>query len=110
MINDQSKRDAESDSSEILMIKERKWIQGPNLFHKISRPTCIALPFTMKYHCIVIGSHDWKCDNNCCGNCIRQCHIHYEHVYGLNESLTAWLFLGKYRRNERYRYIALPIS
>ena len=109
MIEDQSKY-AKSDSSEIFIIKERKWIQGPNILQKIGRPTCVPLPITMNYHCIVIGSVDWNCDNNCCGNCIRKCHRNYEHVYGLNKSLTAWLFLGKYRRNDRFCYVALPIS
>ena len=48
----QSKAES-TDTSEIFMIKERKWIQGPQLPNKIRRPTCVALPFSMNYHCII---------------------------------------------------------
>ena len=92
------------------MIKERKWMKGPKLLNKIGRPTCVALPFTMNYHCAVFGNSEGSCDSNCCGNCTRNCHIYREHVYGLNKSLTAWNFLGKFKRTRRLQYIALPIS
>ena len=89
------------------MIKERKWIQGPKLPNKMDRTTCVALPFSMNYHCIVIGdlgSGGISIDSLNPGRTI------YENVYGLDKSLIAWTFLGKIERKKREYHIALPIS
>ena len=89
------------------MIKERKWIRGPKLPNRIGRTTCVALPFSMNYHCIVIGVMGW---GGIAIDALTPGHTMYENVYGLDRSLTAWRFLGKIERKKRECHITLPIS
>ena len=105
-IHHQSKRE-NADTTEIFLIKERKWIQGPKLPNEMDRTTCVALPFSINYHCIVIGGMGW---GGIAIDSVNPGHTMYENVYGLGRSLTAWTFLGRIERKKREYHIALPIS
>ena len=99
-----------TDTTDILNIKDGKWILGPKLPYNIRGAECVALPPTMKYSCVVIGGStsipyqlpnstgDWK-----------QEIVYRSDVYGLNRSLTNWEFLGTMMK-KRCDHIALPLS
>lgn len=47
-----------SKSTEILTIKDQKWIPGPDLPRGMRDAACVALPSTMKYALLLIGGSD----------------------------------------------------
>ena len=85
-----------SKSTEILNLKDQKWVQGPLLPVGIEDAACVALPPQSDFACIVVGGE--KSDENVSPN-----------VYGLNKTLTKWSILGKIKTGRR-RHIALPLS
>ena len=89
-------------TTEILHLNAPKWVQGPKLPIGILSASCVALPPTSAFACIVVG-----------GETSRQLDFDYEKcssdVYGLNRSLTEWTLLGSIRTG-RSSHIALPIS
>ena len=84
-----------SKSTEILNIKDNKWIQGPKLPCAIAKAACVSLPPTANFACVLLEG--WTFDN------------HSSNVYGLNKTLTEWTHLGKIRIKEQC-LIALPLS
>ena len=84
-----------SKSTEILTIKDRKWIPGPDLPRGMRDAACVALPPTMKYALLLIGGSDQD--------------DYRSTVYGLNVKLTKWTLLGNIRKR-RSGHIALPLS
>ena len=100
----------DTDTTDILNIKDGKWIQGPKLPYEISGAACVALPPTMKYSCVVIGgatSIPYRLRDST--GFWRQEILHRSGVFGLNRSLTNWEFLGT-MMNKRCDHIALPLS
>ena len=87
-----------SSSTEIMKIKERKWVQGPNLPYGIKNAACVALPPTMNYSCVVIGGEGENEEERFSSK-----------VYGLDRSLSTWNLLGEIQ-NGRRDHIALSIS
>ena len=85
-----------SKSTEILHLKDKKWVLGPELPLEIKYSSCVALPPTSNFACVIIGG--WTKE---------ECYS--SKVYGLNESLTEWLLLGNIRTRRR-SHIALPLS
>ena len=79
-------------------IKDLKWIQGPGLPLGIRSSSCVALPPTSDFACVLIG-----------GLIAGQGFMVSSNVYGLNRSLKEWKFLGKIRKG-RVGHIALPFS
>ena len=85
-----------SKSTEILNVKDKKWVQGPSLPCGIEYAACVALPPAKSFACVVIGG--WTSKEN-----------YPSDVYGLNQSLTEWTLLGNIRLG-RYDHIALPLT
>ena len=85
-----------SKSTEILNIKDQKWIIGPNLPCGIGRTECVSLPPSTNFACIIVGGA--TIEENLSSN-----------VYGLNKNLSEWTPLGKIRKG-RQGNIALPLS
>ena len=69
-------------STEILKIKEQKWISGPTLPIGLADAACVELPPIMNFACLVIGGRT-DGDQNWSSN-----------VYGLDKSLSTWRYLG----------------
>ena len=91
--NDQAKI---SKTTEILHIKGSKWVQGPELPLGVRNASCVELPPTSSFACVLIGGYTEK------GR-------YSSDVYGLNKRLTEWIHLGKIQEARR-SHIALPIS
>ena len=81
-------------------MKEQRWVKGPNLPLGTHLASCVALPPTLDYACLLIGgrSRDEKYKYNRIVN-----------VYGLKKSLDEWTLLGKIREG-KYSHIALPLT
>lgn len=77
-------------------MKNLKWIQGPELPLGIRWASCVALPPTHKFACVLVGG------------CTKE-DKYSSNVYGLNRSSKEWTPLGKIRTG-RYCHIALPFS
>ena len=73
-----------------------KWIQGPELPLGIMSSSCVALPPTNNFACVLL------CEK-------MEGDIYSSYVYGLDRSLNEWTLLGKLRTARR-SYIALPLS
>ena len=76
-------------------IKKLKWIQGPELPLRISGTSCVALPPTHNFACVLVGG---KTKGQYSSN-----------VYGLKRSLKEWTLLGEIRTG-RCGHVALPLS
>jgi len=93
-----------SKTTEILNLKDEKWIPGPSLPLGISNASCVALPPTTNFACVLIGgqvggqAYEGESWPGCLSN-----------VYGLNRTLTEWKLIGKISRGRR-QHIALPFS
>ena len=85
-----------SNTTEIFIIREKKWIQGPTFPFKISDAACASLPPTTSFACAVVGGWTDKEEPS-------------SDVYGLNRSLTSWKYLGKIKKG-KFRHIVLPLS
>ena len=85
-----------SNSTEILKIKDQKWIQGPNLPCGILHAACVSLPFSTDLACIIVGGSNIE-------------NYYSSDIYGLNNALTEWKHLGKLKRG-RQGHIAIPLS
>ena len=75
-------------------IKNLKWIQGPELPLGIRLSSCVALPQTSAFACVLIGG-------------VTEGKMISSNVYGLKRSLKEWTLLGKIRKG-RWGHIALP--
>ena len=82
-------------TTEILHLKDQRWVQGPELPLGIISASCVELPITSSFACVLIGGYTEK------GN-------YSSHIYGLNRKLTGWEVLGKIR-TARDSHTALPI-
>ena len=85
-----------SKTTEILNIKNQKWIQGPALPCGIQQAACVSLPLSTEFACIIVGG----------------CTVEEQassDIYGLNNALTEWKHLGKIRK-ARQSHIAVPLS
>ena len=83
-----------SKTTEILNMKSLKWIEGPELPLGIKNSSCVALPPTNNFACVLVGGlteDQYSSD-----------------VYGLDRSLSEWTLLGKIR-TARGRHLALPL-
>ena len=87
-----------SNTTEILYLNERKWVQGPCLPVKIHYAACVVLPPTSCFACVIVGSCRGEVEPSFSSN-----------VYGLDKGLSEWTLLGKIRKG-RYGHVALPIS
>ena len=83
-------------TSEILNIKEQKWIPGPTIPYEIRKSACVSLPLVMNFTCLLIGGKIEN-DNDC------------SDILGLDKSLTKWTNLGK-MSEARSGHLALPLS
>ena len=63
-------------------MKNLKLIRGPELPSGIRSASCVALPPTSDFSCVLIGGMTEK-------------GIHSSKVYGLNGSLDEWTLLGE---------------
>ena len=77
-------------------IKSLKWIQGPKLPLGISASSCVALPPTSDFSCVLIGGMTEK-------------GIPSSKVYGLNGSLNEWTLLGEIKTGIS-DHITIPLS
>ena len=89
-----------SKTTEILNLNDRKWVQGPELPVGIKAASCVALPLTSRFACVVVGGRTMKPGVE---------EKYSSNVYGLERRLMQWKFLGKLRK-ERCSHISLPIS
>ena len=71
-----------STDTEILDLKEQRWIKGPNLPLGIHEASCVALPPTLDFACLLIGGKSHG--------------LTVESVYGLKKSLDEWIFRGDF--------------
>ena len=85
-----------SKSTEILNLKDQKWVQGPQLPCGIRFATCVALPPSTNFACVIVGGQSEE-DN------------YSSKVYALNKIMSEWTVLGNIRTG-RYSHIAIPIS
>ena len=80
-------------STEILRTTEQKWTQGPDLPMGIAEASCIELPSSMNYVCLIIGGTTTSSIS------LASMTIHFNNpsslVYGLDKSLSTWIPLGK---------------
>ena len=84
---------------EILDLKEQRWGKGPNLPLGTHLASCVALPPTSDFACVLIGGRTQKNVEMCKG----------ENVFGLKKSLDEWILLGTIQTG-RFSHIALPFS
>ena len=77
-------------------LKKLKWTQGPELPLGISETSCVALPPTHNFACVLIGGKTEEEEYS-------------SNVYGLNRSLKEWTLLGEIRTG-RCGHVALPLS
>ena len=77
-------------------LKKLKWFQGPELPLGIFETSCVALPPTHNFACVLVGGKTKEEEYS-------------SNVYGLNRSLKEWTLLGKIRTG-RCNHIALPLS
>ena len=77
-------------------VENSKWIQGPELPLGIRSPSCVALPPTSDFVCVLIGGR-------------TEGEIFSSNVHGLNRALKEWTLLGKIKKG-RGHHIALPFS
>ena len=92
-----------STDTEIFDLKEQRWIRGPNLPLGIRDASCVALPPTLDFACLLIGGLTQKDGYDFYSVDIG------ENVYGLKKSLDEWTLLGKIREG-KYSHIALPLT
>ena len=83
-------------TTEILNIKNQKWVKGPTLPCEIEQAACVSLPLLTDFACLVVGG------------CTIE-HLASSDVYGLNKALTEWEHLGKIRKG-RQSHIAVSLS
>ena len=88
-------------TSEILDLDNRKWVQGPELPVGLHSAACVALP-PSKFACVVLGGCTGDEEDNDDDKVSND-------VYGLNNKITEWTFLGK-MRGRICNHIALPLS
>ena len=77
-------------------MKKQKWIDGPELPLGISQASCVALPPTHNFACVLVGGRTKEEEYS-------------SNVYGLIRSLKEWTLLGEIRTGRR-GHIALPLS
>ena len=94
-------------TTEILHLKDPKWIKGPELPLGILNASCVALSPTSAFACIVVGGKTYKTGMPF-GRPFAKEKLS-SNVYGLNRKLTEWTLLGTMRTG-RCNHIALPIS
>ena len=90
VLGGQTNQEQFSKSTEILNIKEQKWIQGPALPFGVKYAACVALPPSSNFACALIGG---KINDN--HDATLSDHTYSLCVHGLNKTLTKWLLLGK---------------
>ena len=83
-------------TTEILNIKNQKWVKGPTLPCGIEQAACVSLPPLLDFACIVVGG------------CTFEQYASSD-VYGLDKALTEWKHLGKIRKG-RQSHIAVLLS
>ena len=77
-------------------MKKQKWIDGPELPLGISWASCVALPPTSNFACVLVGG---KTDEE----------GFLSSVYGLNRLTKEWKLMGNIKTGVRW-HIALPLS
>ena len=89
-----------SKTTEILDMKNLKWMQGPELPIGIKRASCVGFPPASNFACVLVGGEtegknpaSYRFSSN---------------VYGLDRSFSEWTLLGKIKK--RFSHIALPLS
>lgn len=78
-------------STEIMMVKDKKWIEGPRLPIGIKSTALVSLPPTLNYACVAVGGSNFDAATG---------KYDATNVYGLNRSLTTWTVLGQLEKQE----------
>ena len=98
IIGGNTKEESYSNTTEILDLNAKKWVQGPDLPSGEIYTACIALPPTSKFSCVVFGKEIGE-DLSGIG------------VYGLDKRPMEWKFLGMLKKGSYTPVdIALPLS
>ena len=88
----------DSNTTEILDLNFQKWVQGPALPFGARYTTCVTLPPTSNFSCVVFGSGTSQT-------------LPGTGAYGLDKRLMEWKFLGKISAYcGRNTCTALPLS
>ena len=77
-------------------MKKQKWIDGPELPLGIFEASCVALPPTSNFACVLVG-----------GETVGE--EFSSNVYGLNRLTKEWNFMGNIKTGQS-SHIALPLS
>ena len=85
----------DSNTTEILDLKVKKWVQGPALPLGARYTTCVTLPQTSNFSCVVFGSGSSQESSS-------------TSVYGLDKRVMEWKLLGKISSSRCVRN-ALPL-
>ena len=96
IIGGRTNQEHNSETTEVLNIKTSKWVKGPDLPAGIWNASCVALPPTSDFSCVLIGGMTEK-------------GIHSSKVYGLNGSLDEWTLLGEIKTGIS-DHITIPLS
>ena len=91
--------------TEILDLKDWKWVQGPEFAVEIRNAACVALPSSSNFACVVVRGRTGGLKMF---RLFKKCEENLSNVYGLDKSLKEWTLLGKLRKG-RHSHIALPI-
>ena len=88
----------DSNTTEILDLNVKKWVQGPALPLGARYTACMTLPPISNFSCVVFGT---ETSNESSGTC----------AYGLDKKLMEWKLLGKFQAKLcGSGLIALPLS
>ena len=96
VLGGQTNQEQFSKSTEILNIKDQKWIQGPTLPFGVKYAACVALPPSSNFACALIGGEiNDNHTSRLSSQSLTSHHTYSFCVHGLNKTLTKWLLLGK---------------
>ena len=97
IIGGYTKEGEDSNTTEILDVNVQKWVQGPALPSGARYTTCVTLPPTSNFSCVVLGSSQGKPSGT--------------GAYGLDKRLMEWKFLGNINAySGRSACTSLPLS
>ena len=95
IIGGRTNQEHNSKTTEVLNVKTSKWVKGPDLPTGIWNASCVALPPTSNFACVVVGGSTEE-------------KLYSSDVYGLSRTSTDWTLLGTIRTG-RFAHIALPL-
>ena len=95
VLGGQTNQEQFSKSTEILNVKDQKWVQGPTLPFGVKYAACVALPPLSNFACALIGGQIKDNHPSSHSSHLLTDHTYSLCVYGLNKTLTKWLLLGK---------------